>query len=71
LDNAVCSQISQTSPVHDYAEKIGWNPHALFGVREGARFNFPPRTHPAVLHRLDEFETTVRPVRLHRGYQPA
>jgi hypothetical protein len=62
-----CGRTAQTSPFHEYVEKIGWNPHALFNVPVATRFNIPPGTHPAVPHRPDEFDEMVR---LHWGYKP-
>jgi putative SOS response-associated peptidase YedK len=63
----MCGRIAQTSPFHDYVETIRWNPRAVLDAPVGKRFNIPPGTHPAVLHRLDGIEAMAR---LHWGYKP-
>lgn len=63
----MCGRIVQYSPFYEYVEKIGWRPHQLFEDTVGPRYNIPPGTHPAVLHRLGgEYSIT----RLFWGYKP-
>lgn len=65
----MCGRIKQTpNNLADYMETLGVNDYTILADPEGLRYNVPPGTTPAIIHRLGEGQWIMD--RLFWGYKP-